>query len=59
MAIKEGLIEVYQKVCRWCKYFRGVEDPLLCDSEEPCLVREDLEEMRKAVDDREVAGGNR
>lgn len=51
MATEKRFIEVYEKVCRWCKYFRGVNDPVLCDSNEPCLSRKGLEEMQKEVEE--------
>ena len=51
MVIKKRLIEFFNKTCRWCKYFRGLDDPVFCDREEPCLSRKDLEEMRKVVEE--------
>lgn len=45
----DKLIAYYETSCRWCKDYRGKGDPIVCDSEEPCLNREDLAEMRKLV----------
>ena len=43
------LLEYYEKSCRWCKDFRGKDDPIVCDNDNPCLTREDLTKMRKVV----------
>lgn len=49
MAVTKRLIDFFENNCKWCKWYRGKDDPVICDKEPPCLPRE---ELKKIIEER-------
>lgn len=53
MAIKEGAVDWFCNQCTKCKYYAGIEKEKPCTLEDPCMSREEFEEVKGALMDRE------